>query len=110
MDHTYLDAKVLNTLEDYEVLLVTAMMNLTTLQNLQVRAIEIGIMKEDMVERANTIIWDLRRLLTLYQNQSEATLELVGGSINVEATIDRFRKESGLKRKRSAKKTKDIEK
>jgi hypothetical protein len=110
MDHTLVGEKSLKSLEDYAVLLSVAMLSLNTLHNFQVRAIEIGIMKEDMVERANTIIWDLRRLIKLYQNQSEATLELVGESINVQETIDRFKKESGLKRKRSAKKSKDIEK
>lgn len=109
MDHTYLDVKSLKTLEDYAVLLVSGIMTLTTLQNLQVRAIELGIMKEDMNERANTIIWDLRRLMKLYQNQSEATLELVGGSINVQAIVDGFKKDRALKRKRSAKKPKDTE-
>jgi hypothetical protein len=109
MDHTYLDEKSLKTLEDYAVLMVTGIMTLTTLQNLQVRAIELGIMKEDMNERANTIIWDIRRLLSHYKNQSEATLELVGDSINVEAIVDRFKKDSVLKRKRSAKKVKAIE-
>ena len=110
MDHTSLDVKSLNSLEDYAVLLVTGLMTLTTLQNLQVRAIELGIMKEDMNERANTIIWDLRRLAKLYQNQSEATLDLVGSGINVQAIIDGFKKDMGLKRTRSAKKSKDIEK
>ena len=109
MDHTSLDVSKLNSLEDYAVLLVTGLMTLTTLQNLQVRAIELGIMKEDMNERANTIIWDLRRLAKHYQNQSEATLELVGSDINVQAIIDGFKKDMGLKRTRSAKKTKPIE-
>ncbi len=82
MDLTYVDEKSLKTLEDYAVFLVTGMLTFKTLQNQQVRAIEIGIMKEDMSERANTIIWDIRRLIKLYQDQTEAVLELIPDDFN----------------------------
>lgn len=78
MDHTFVDENSLKSLEDYAIFLTSGMLTLNTLQNLQVRALKIGIMKEDMNERANTIIWDIRRQIKLYQMQLEAVLELTG--------------------------------
>lgn len=88
MDLTYVDEKNLKTLEDYAIALVTGILTLNTLQNMQVKAIEIGIMKEDMAERANTIIWDLRRLMKLFQNQTEAALELLPDDFNANTIIE----------------------
>lgn len=39
-------------------------------------------MKEDMAERSNTMIWDSRRLMKLYKDQLEATLELLPEDFN----------------------------
>lgn len=91
MDHTYVDAKSLKSLEDLAVLLASALLSLQTLHNAQVRAIEIGIMKEDMNERANTIAWDLRRLLQLYQTQLESVLELLPDDFNAISTIEKLK-------------------
>lgn len=90
MDHTYVDEKSLKSLEDLAVLLTSALISLQTLHNTQVRAIEIGIMKEDMNERANTIAWDLRRLLNLYKQQLEEVLDLLPDDFNAAATIQKL--------------------
>lgn len=90
MDHTFVDEKSLKSLEDLAVVLTGNMISLQTLHNMQVRAIEIGIMKEDMNERANTIAWDLRRLMKLYQNQLESVLELLPEDFNAKATIEKL--------------------
>lgn len=87
MDHTLQDEKGLKTLEDYAIILTTNLITLLTLQNLQVRALEIGIMKEDMNERANTMIWDIRRLLKLYQTQLNEVLTLLPDDFNGEKII-----------------------
>lgn len=92
MDHTFVDEKSLKSLEDYAVIACSAVLTLTTLQNFQVRAIEIGIMPEDMNERANTMIWDLRRLIRQYQDQANSALELVGDGFNHEAVIETMKK------------------
>lgn len=88
MDHTFVDEKSLKSLEDYAVFLTGAMLSLVTLQNMQVHAIKIGIMKEDMNERANTIIWDTRRQIQLYKNQLETTLELLPDDFNGVSILD----------------------
>lgn len=103
MDHTNVDVKSLETLEDLKTCLLTSIISLMTLHNFQVRAIEIGIMKEDMNERANTIAWDLRRLIQQYKLQLNEVLDLLPDSTEVEDTIDKFQK----KLKRAANKKKE---
>lgn len=92
MDHTPVDVKSLKSLEDLKECLVTSVVSLLTLHNYQVRAIEIGIMKEDMNERANTIAWDIRRLIKLYKDQLHEVLDLLPDSLEVDETIEKFQK------------------
>lgn len=100
MDHTFVDEKNLKSLEDLAIYLTTAMLSLKTLQNIQVQALEIGIMQEDQAERANTIIWDIRRLIKLYQDQTESVLELLPDDFNHVAIIEKL-KERELTKARS---------
>ncbi len=92
MDHTPVDVKSLKTLEDLKTCLLTSLVSLMTLHNYQVRSIEIGIMKEDMNERANTIAWDLRRLIQNYKTQLHEVLDLLPDSLEVDETIEKFQK------------------
>lgn len=91
MDHTLADEKSLKSLEDLAIYLTTGMLSLMTLQNIQVKALEIGIMKEDQAERANTIIWDIRRLLKLFTDQTESVLELLPDDFNHAAIIEKLK-------------------
>ena len=92
MDHTYVDEKSLKTLEDYVVFLVSGMLTIKTLQNVQVRAIELGILKEDLGDMANAIAWDLRKLIKLYKDHTEAVLELIPGEFTAESIIEILKK------------------
>lgn len=92
MDHTPVDVKSLKSLEDLAVHLSTGIYSLMTMHNYQVRAIEIGIMKEDMNERGNTIAWDLRRLIKHYKEQLEETLQLLPDDFNPNAAIKNLMK------------------
>jgi hypothetical protein len=92
VDLTYVDEKKLKTLEDYAVFIGTAMLTLTTLQNYEIRAIEIGILPEDMNTRSNTLIWDIRRLITMYKVQLEHVLDLVPDDFNASAIIEKLKK------------------
>lgn len=107
MDHTLVEPKNLKSLEDLSVFLTAGMLSLMTLQNIQVRAIEIGIMKEDQNERANTIVWDIRRLINLYQTQLDSILELLPPEFNCVATIEKLRKAEITKAKAMLKKSKE---
>jgi len=99
MDHTLQDEKALKTLEDLAIYLVTARISLLTLKNAQKRAIEIGIMKEDMNERSNTIIWDLTRLSHLYTEQLEQVLELLPADFSPQEQISKMLKKRTRKKK-----------
>src|SRR6185437_11963740 len=88
MDLTYVDEKNLKTLEDYAVTLVTGMLTIRTLLNQQIQSINAGILTEDLSCRTNTIAWDLKRMLKLYQDQTESVLEMIPDDFNVEKIID----------------------
>lgn len=77
MDHTYLETKNLKTLEDYAVFLASAIISLRTLHNMQVRALEIGILTDDMAERGNTCLWDFKRLIKQHVDQITEVLQLL---------------------------------
>ena len=92
MDLTYVDAKSLKSLEGYAIALVTGMLSLKTLESFHVRAIEMGLLTEDLACRANTIVWDLRRDIKLYKDQLETVLELLPEVFNTEAIIEMLKK------------------
>lgn len=106
MDLTYVDIKKMNSLEHYAMSLMTGMLSLKTLENFHIRAIDLGLMPEDMMCQANTMVWDIRRLLKIYQNQMECALELIGGDFDVNGILTHLRKDNATQRKRSAKKSK----
>ncbi len=87
MDHTFVDEKSLKSLEDYAVLLTAGIMTLQTLHNLQVKCLSLGIMPEDMSERATSIIWSLRAMMKHYETQLNSALELIGDDFDHKATI-----------------------
>jgi hypothetical protein len=91
MDHTFVDEKSLKSLEDLAVMLTSAMVSLMTLHNIQVKAIEIGIMPEDLAERANIIAYDIRRLMNLHRAQTEAVLDLLPDDFNHEVIIEKLK-------------------
>lgn len=100
MELTYVDDTGLKSLEDMSVFLATGILSLNTLHNQQVRALEIGIMPEDAAERSNTMIWDLRRLMKLYQEQLETVWDLLPEGFNAQEVINKLQKQE-LKRARS---------
>ncbi len=91
MDHTFVDVKNLKTLEHYAILLTSGLITLTTLQNIQVRAIEAGLLPEDLQERANTIIWDSRRQMKQYQMQLEEVVALLPDDFNAMTALESLR-------------------
>lgn len=88
MDLTILDAKRINSLEDYAVFLGAGLLSLMSLQNGQVMGIEAGIMTDDLQTSANVLIWDLRRLIELYKKQLIETCELLPEEFSPENTIN----------------------
>lgn len=107
MDHTFVDEKSLKSLEDYAVFLTSGLITLMTLQNIQVHAIKIGILKEDMNERANTMIWDLRRQVKLYENQLSEVLDLLPEDFTADAVIERLKLKQIAKAREMTRKPKE---
>lgn len=93
MQVTYVDTTRLKTLEEYAIALVSGMLSIKTLEEYHVRAIEIGILTEDLNCRANTIVWDMRRMLKLYQDQLEGVLELLPEDFNASSIIETLKKQ-----------------
>lgn len=88
MEVTFVDVKTMKTLEDYAISLVSGMLSIKTLEAFHTKAIEIGILPEDLNCRGNTIVWDMRRMLKLYQNQLGSVLEILPDDFNIEKIIE----------------------
>ncbi len=107
MDHTYVDEKSLKTLEDYALFLTSGILTLNTLHNLQVRAISLGIMSEEQMERSNSIIWELRRLMQQYQAQTVSVLDLLPEDFNAETILTKLKAKEIVRAKALTRKKKE---
>lgn len=87
MQLTYTSAKDMKSAHDYLVCLTMGLLSLKTLESFQMRVFELGILKEDQECTANTLIWDLRRLMKLYMTQASSIAELLPDDMNIEATL-----------------------
>lgn len=92
MDSTYVTSKKMKSLDDYCMALVSGILSLQTLEAFHIRAVEIGILKEDMECRANTIVWDLRRCIKIYHTQLAEALDLLPDEINIAKLIEDLKK------------------
>lgn len=96
----------LETLEQYCGALVVGMVSLKTLSSFHEIAMKLGILDEDEAEKATTIVWEFRRLLSLYHGQLEQILErveisqedVVEGVRNLMPEIKKGRKRRGGKK------------
>ena len=100
METKYVDAKKMKTLEDYLIALVTGLISLRTLESFHVQAVDMGILKEDQMCRANTIVWDMKRMQKLYSDQAATILELLPDEFDVDTAIETIR-EVELKKARA---------
>lgn len=98
------DEKIINSLEEYTAVLLRDAMGLKAFDNNQAEAIEVGILTEDQAERANTIIWDIRRLIKQVQQQLHSVFELIPEDLNFKEII------SNIQKKEEERTKKEIEK
>ncbi len=108
MDFKLVEAKKMKTLEDYAIALVLGMISLQTLDSYHVRAVELGILKEDQDCRSNTIVWDLRRMIKLYRDQLESILELLPTDFDMERILNELKKHEITKAKQLTRRQKEI--
>lgn len=106
MDHTYVDAKNLKTLEELMINLVSEIATLRTLRATQVRAVEKGLLNEDQTEMANTIAWYIDDLIKRYAKQADSISEFLPPEFSVDEISERLyaahlKKARALARKKS---------
>lgn len=108
MEVTYVDATKLKTLEEYALALASGMISLKTLEEYQKMAVKIGLIPEDMNCRANTMIWDLSRMMRLYHDQLEGTLELLPEDFDITETITLLKKQELTRARQMTRKKKEV--
>lgn len=90
MDFVLIAPREMKTLEEYLTMCAMAIINLESLEQYHVRAVELGILKEDQECMANSLVWDLRRLQAMHKEQAESLLDLLPVGFDVQETIKHF--------------------
>lgn len=67
----------LNTLEDYAGMVVVAMLTLQTYHDVHVRAYNAGILDEGMIENVQSMLWEIERLVQMYERQLQFILDVI---------------------------------
>lgn len=89
------DIEKMETLEQYAASLLYAMASLRTLEEYQTRAFTLGLYDEDEEETSKTIVWEIQRLLALYQAQMGHVLDRT--DLNQDIILKEFNKKFGKK-------------
>lgn len=89
-DIRFVCAEKLENLEDYATSLLTGIASLKTLGAYHVKAVDSGLLDQDEEEMANSILWELKRVLHMYKTQMQNVLERT--SINEDQIIAEFKK------------------
>lgn len=110
MELKYLDANNVKSLEDYLLVLCIGIISIDTMASYHEQVINLGILKEDQISRANTMLWDLkRRLIKLYFDQAESVAELLPEGFTIETTIAKLKEKEILAAKKLTRKPKTKE-
>lgn len=92
MQYSYVDVDKMKSLEEYAVSVVMGLMSLKTIMSYHAKAQSLGILTEDQTILANTILWDISRLLKACIEQADSVLELVAGDITIESILEDLKK------------------
>lgn len=90
MELKLVDPNKMKSLDEYVFMLCTGLMTLQTLMEFHVKAVNLGIFKEDHESRANVIVFDLKRLIALYMDQAESLLEFLPDGFNVQQVMQKL--------------------
>ena len=82
----FVDAENISSLEEYGASLLSAMVSLKTLEAFHISAFKKGLLDVDEAETGNTICWEIKRLLALYQTQINHVLDRT--SLNEDQVLD----------------------
>ncbi len=101
----FVNAEDLATLEHYAASLLSSMISLRTLESFEIAAFKKGLLNDDEIETSKTIVWEIHRLLALFQTQLKHVLDKT--EIDEQQIVDSLRKmmpNVKIPRKRKAKK------
>lgn len=96
MQLNLVEAKRMKSLEDYVCSLIIGIISIETLESFHAQAINLGLLQEDQECRANTIIWDCKRLTKLYMDQAESVFELLPEEYTFEKVIQKLKENEVL--------------
>ena len=109
MNHIrFVSADELSTLEDYAASLVSGLVTINSLGKFHAIADSKGLLSEDESELCKTIIWELSRLIRLYQTQATNVLERT--EITAEDMLKKLNGMVPALKKKPGKKPKNAEK
>lgn len=83
----------INTLEDYSVSLGMILISLKTIESIHIAALQCGSLKDEHIERANAIIWDIKRLQVSTHEQLSDVLDLLPDDLKMDKVIDCMKKQ-----------------
>lgn len=90
MDIAKVKAGKIESLADYTVILCLTLVSVRSLELYQATAIDAGVLEESEVEKAKTIIWELRRLEKLVINQIKDIEQRMPEQIDIFSTINKL--------------------
>lgn len=90
MRFNLIEPSKMDNLDDYICILAVGIMTLNTMKEFHVKAVNLGILKEDHEIRANAMHWDLTRLVKSYADQAEALLEFLPDGFSVNDVMAKF--------------------
>ncbi len=106
MDLTYVDPKGIKSLDDYMVAIVIGLLTLKTLREYHSKAMKQGILKDELNDIGNAIIWDFTRLLKLYSKQIELVQELLPPQMDMGSILLKLQDEEVKKARKLVKESK----
>ena len=87
----------IKSLEDYAIALCLAMVAFRDFKRHHIAAHKLGILPEDLQERLNVLVWDLDRMLRLYDLQMKDTMELLPDNTDFKSKINQIIQERNAK-------------
>jgi hypothetical protein len=99
MKNNFVNPENIENLEQYLCGLITGLISLRTLDGYHATADKKGLLNEDCEECAKMIMYDIRRLIQLYQKQITNIEELV--ELDVDSVLREFQKISEASKQKS---------
>lgn len=80
--------KEINSLEDYSVYLFSHILLMDKMCEFHGQAVEAGLLKEDMLEFVNLLLWDIKRMIKNYENHLQEVMRLFPDDFDQNKILD----------------------